>query len=131
MPFSLFLPSVSPCSVGLLVSLPSLLSLLLIFPVVSERASLAECDGFFAAKKDKSKFCFSSFSCCCWRRKATWAAMTLCRSAMRLQSGQAQSFHLQNLLCPLRMEMTPWFLQRAHLGERSEFEAAEPSVVEF
>jgi len=44
--------------------------------------------------------------------------MTLCLSAIRLQSEHAQSRHLQNRLCPLRIEMTPWFLQRAHFGER-------------
>lgn len=58
----------------------------------------------------------SSLSCCLL--SATCAAITLCLSAMRLQSEHAQSRHLQNRLCPLRIEITPWFRQRAHLGER-------------
>lgn len=65
----------------------------------------------------------SSLSCCL--RNATWAAMTRCLSAIRLQSEQAQSLHLQNLLWPLRMEMTPWFLHRAHFGDRCAIEPIE------
>jgi hypothetical protein len=69
-------------------------------------------------KKDKSKVFLRSLSCCCCRRNATCAAITLCLSAIRLQSGQAQSFHLQNRLCPLRIDITPWFLHLAHFGDR-------------
>lgn len=57
---------------------------------------------------------YSSWSCCLLN--ATCAAMTRCLSAMRLQSAQLQSLHLQNLLWPLRIETTPWFLHLAHFG---------------
>ena len=59
---------------------------------------------------------YSSWSCCLL--KATWAAMTRCLSAIRLQSGHVQSLHLQNLLWPFKMDTTPWFRQRAHFGSR-------------
>lgn len=59
---------------------------------------------------------YSSWSCCLL--SATWAAITRCLSAIKLQSAQLQSLHLQNLLCPFKIETTPWFLQRAHLGRR-------------
>lgn len=59
---------------------------------------------------------YSSWSCCLLN--ATCAAITRCLSAIKLQSAQLQSLHLQNLLCPFRMETTPWFLHLAHLGSR-------------
>lgn len=41
---------------------------------------------------------FSSWACC--RRNATWAAITLCRSAIRVHLAHTQSLHLQYRLCP-------------------------------
>lgn len=50
------------------------------------------------------------------RLTVTWAAMTLCLSAISLHLGHWQSLQLQKRLCPFRGDTQPWFLQREHLG---------------
>ena len=57
-------------------------------------------------------------SCICWRRSATWAARTRCRSAMRRHFGHRQSLHRQKPLWPFKIESKPWFRHRAHFGVR-------------
>ena len=51
-------------------------------------------------------------------RYLTCAAMTLCRSAMRLHLQHVQSLNWQCLLWPLSQEISPWFRHLAHLGLR-------------
>lgn len=63
-----------------------------------------------------SRASFSSWACCL--RSATWAAITLCRSAIRVHFAHTQSLHLQYRLCPFSADTTPWFLHRAHFGVR-------------
>lgn len=65
-------------------------------------------------RSPSSRASFSSWACCLLR--ATWAAITLCLSAISVHLAQTQSLQRQYLLCPLRAETTPWFRQRAHLG---------------
>ena len=55
-------------------------------------------------------------SCACCLLSATWAAITLCLSAISVHLAHMQSLHLQYRLWPFKAETTPWFLQRAHLG---------------
>lgn len=54
----------------------------------------------------------------------TCAAITLCRSAIRVHLAHTQSFHLQKRLCPLSVDTTPWLRHRAHLGVRWYFSEA-------
>ncbi len=69
----------------------------------------------------------SSAACC--RFNATCAAMTRCRSAIRLHLGQSQSLNRQWRLWPLSQETMPWFRHRAHLGFRAPFSVSGYSGV--
>lgn len=55
-------------------------------------------------------------SCVCCLRRATWAAITRWRSAIRVHCAQLQSLHWQYRLWPFSQDTTPWLRQRAHLG---------------
>ena len=66
----------------------------------------------------------SSAACCLF--SATWAAMTRCRSAIKLHLAHRQSLNLQCLLCPFSQEIMPWFRHRAHLGFRAPFSVRGP-----
>ena len=67
----------------------------------------------------------SSAACC--RLSATWAAMTRCRSAIRLHLAHRQSLYLQWRLWPLSHETMPWLRQRAHFGLRTPRSASVSS----
>lgn len=58
----------------------------------------------------------SRLSLACCLRSATCAAMTRCRSMMRMHFSQVQSLNRQYRLWPLSHDNTPWFRHRAHLG---------------
>lgn len=51
-------------------------------------------------------------------KRLTCAAMTRCRSAMRLHLGHAHSLNVHRFLWPFNHEITPWFRHRAHFGRR-------------
>lgn len=74
--------------------------------VVDEDSSDFMIDGAWLVCVNCTARMYSSWSCC--RLNATWAAITRCLSAIKLQSGQLQSRHLQNRLWPFRMDTTPW-----------------------
>lgn len=57
-------------------------------------------------------------SCACCLRRATWAAMTRCLSAIRVHLAHTQSLHRQKRLWPFSADTTPWLRQRAHFGVR-------------
>lgn len=48
----------------------------------------------------------------------TWAAITLCLSAINVHLAHKQSFQRQNRLWPLSADTIPWFRHLAHLGVR-------------
>ena len=61
--------------------------------------------------------------------RATWAAMTRCRSTTNKQLVHWHSFHRQSFLCPFRQETTPWLRHRAHLGVRNNLCLPPPSTI--
>lgn len=60
----------------------------------------------------------SRASMVCWRRRATWAAITRWRSTTSWQLGQQHSRQRHRRLWPLTQEMTPWLRHLAHFGVR-------------
>lgn len=55
------------------------------------------------------------------RLSATCAAMSRCRSIIKLHLEHVQSFHSHLRLCPFKSLCTPWFRHLAQRGERIHF----------